>query len=396
MERIARPSFRGSAFFSYGFRPFFLGAVLFAFAVVPAWLLILAARFELHGPFAPVDWHAHEMLFGYGSAVLAGFLFTAVPNWTKRPPVKGLPLALLLALWILGRLAVAGVIPLPPAPVLLIDASFLALVLAVIAKEIVAAQNWRNLLVVLPISLFLGADILFHAEVQATGTSEFGRRLGFATLVFLIMLIGGRIIPSFTRNWLTRRGPGPLPAALGWFDALALAVGAASQLVWVVTPVGAATGVALLLAAILHLARVARWRGWRTFASPLLTMLHVAYVFVPLGLAALAVSALTGTVPLAVGLHLLGIGAIGGMTLAVMMRATMGHTGRALVAGPVLTVAFALVGAAALIRALAGTVVVAGVSGTSLAGLLWVAAFGLFAARLAPSLVAPARISTPA
>lgn len=396
MERIARPTFRGSAFLSYGFRPFFLGAALFALTVVPAWLLILAGRLELHGPFAPVDWHVHEMLFGYGSAVLAGFLFTAVPNWTKREPVKGLPLGGLLVLWIAGRLAVAGLIPLPPMPVLLIDASFLAIVLAIIAKEIAAARNWRNLMVVLPISVFLGANILSHLEVQAKGTSEFGRRLGFAAIVFLIMLIGGRIIPTFTRNWLTKRPAGPLPAAMGRFDALALVVGALSQLLWVAWPFAAVTGAGLLVAAMLHLARVARWQGIRTLASPLLTMLHVAYVFVPLGLGALGLSALTEAVPPVIGLHLLGIGAIGGMTLAVMMRATMGHTGRALVAGPALTVAFVLIGMAALFRTLGGTVMVAGMSGTSIAGLLWVASFGIFAARLAPSLVAPAQTAAPA
>ena len=396
MERTARPPLRDAAFLSYGFRPFFLAAGLFAMAVVPAWLLILAGRFDLHGPFAPVDWHVHEMLFGYGSAVLAGFLFTAVPSWTKREPVKGRPLGALLALWILGRLAIAGVIPLPPMPVLLIDASFLAIVLAFIAREIAAARNWRNLMVIVPIAAFVAADILFHLEVRAGGTSAFGRRLAFATIIFLIMLIGGRIIPTFTRNWLTKRPAGPLPAPLGRFDALALVIGAVSQLLWVAWPYAAATGAALLIAAVLHFARVARWQGARTLASPLLTMLHVAYCFVPLGLGALGLSALTGAIPLAVGPHLLGIGAIGGMTLAVMMRATMGHTGRALVAGPALTAAFVLIGGAALVRALAGTVVVAGISGTSLAGLLWVAAFGIFAARVAPSLVAPAQKPAPA
>ena len=389
MSEPARQPFGGPAFFSYGLRPFFLGAGIFAPLAVVAWLVILSGRFELLGPFGPVDWHVHEMLFGYSSAVLAGFLFTAVPNWTGRGPTRGAPLVVLLGLWVLGRLAVAGALGLGPVPVLLIDASFLAAVVAMVAAQIVAGRNWRNMMVVVPVTLFLGANVLFHLEVRANGTSDVGRRLGFAVLVFLTMLIGGRIIPSFTRNWLVKRGDGRLPAQFGRFDGLVLLAGAGALVLWTALPMAAATGLALLVAATLHAVRMGHWRGERTLPSRLLTMLHVAYAFVPLGLAALALTALTGAIPLATGLHLLGIGAIGGMTVAVMMRATMGHTGRALVAGPALTAAFALVILAALARGLAGTAQVAGISGTILAALLWAAAFGIFVVRLGRCLTGP-------
>ena len=389
MGQISPPIFRGPAFFSYGFRPFFLSAGVFACVIVPAWLLILTGRLELPGPFAPVDWHVHEMLFGYGSIVLAGFLFTAVPNWTGRAPLRGTPLVLLLGLWILGRAAVAGAFPLGAISVLLIEASFPASVLAIISAEVIAGRNWRNLVAVAPLLVFLAADVVFHLEVRAHGNSDVGRRLGFAALIFLIMLIGGRIIPSFTRNWLSKRGADRLPAPFGRFDASALLAGAAAQALWIVWPLAAGTGLALLAAAALHALRMARWQGARTLASPLLAMLHVAYAFIPLGLATLGLTALTGTVPIAAGLHLLGIGAVGGMTLAVMIRATMGHTGGALVAGPALTTAFLLLMAAALVRALAGELEVAGISGATVAAMLWTVAFGLFVARLAPHLLRP-------
>ncbi len=387
MAELTHPPFEGSAFFSYGFRPFFLSAALFAVVVVPAWLLILAGLLELSGPFAPVDWHIHEMLFGYGSAVLAGFLFTAVPSWTGRRPIRGRPLALLLDLWIMGRLAVAGVFPIGTVAVLLIDASFLIVVLALVSAEVIAGRNWRNLMVLIPVLAFLAANVIFHLEAQAQGVSDVGRRLGISVIVFLIMLIGGRIIPSFTRNWLSERGAVRMPVPFGRFDGFALFAGAAAQALWIVWPFAAATGAALLVTSAVHAIRMARWKGVKTLASPLLAMLHLAYAFIPLGLAGLGLTALTGAVPVATGLHLLGIGAVGGMTLAVMMRATLGHTGQALVAGPALTAAFVMVILAAMLRAAAGPTVVLGFSGTTLAALLWVAAFGLFLARLAPSLL---------
>lgn len=270
-----RPStYTGPALLSRGFRPFFLLSALFAAAAIPAWLAIWTGRLALAGPFGPVDWHIHEMLFGYTSAVVAGFLFTAIPNWTGRMPRQGLPLALLAGLWIAGRFAVAGAFGANPLLVLVLDAGFLLAVTAMALVEIAAGRNWKNLMVVVPVGIYLLANVIFHLEVMEGGESAVGRRLGFATVTFLIMLIGGRIIPSFTRNWLAKRGPGALPVPFGRFDGLCLAAAAMALLFWTLRPEGLPAALLLALAAVLHALRLARWRGMATWRSPLLLMLH--------------------------------------------------------------------------------------------------------------------------
>ncbi|HET9068787.1 MAG TPA: NnrS family protein [Amaricoccus sp.] len=384
-----RPPYSGPALFSYGFRPFFLAATLFALGVVPLWLCVWLGALAIPGPFAPVDWHVHEMLFGYAAAVIAGFLFTAIPNWTGRMPARGWPLAALAALWIAGRLAVAGLLPLPAPWTMAVDCAFLLAIAAMTGIEIVAGRNWRNLMVIAPVTLLLAANLAFHLEAMRTGSADVGRRLGIAVIVFLITLIGGRIIPSFTRNWLVQRGAPRLPVPFGRYDGLCLAAGALALLAWTLLPTGWPTALLLALAGLLHLARLARWRGPATSRSPLLLMLHLAYLFVPIGLLATA-GASAGLLPAAVGLHLLGIGAIGGMTVAMMVRATRGHTGRSLVAGPWLTAAFALVAAAALARAaFPATAFLPGVDGIALSAIFWTAGYGILAANLVPWLVLP-------
>lgn len=373
---------------SHGFRTFFLAATLFAIAVVPLWFAVWRGDVNLGGPFPPLDWHVHEMIFGYAGAVIAGFLFTAVPNWTGRMPIRGWPLMLLALLWLAGRLAVAGLPPLPPLAVMAVDAAFLAAIALMILVEIVAGRNWRNLKVMVPVLLLLAANVTFHAETMIEGTSDIGRRLGLAAVLFLIMLIGGRIVPSFTRNWLVRQGSPSLPAPFSRFDAACLVAGALALAAWTVAPAYAPTGALLALAGLLHLLRLARWRGAASWRSPLLAMLHLAYLFLPLGLLATAAGAF-GLTPAATGTHLLGIGAIGGMTVAVMIRASKGHTGRPLEAGAILTVGFVLILAAAPVRAFMAGQAVLGLDGVALAALLWTLGFAAVALRLAPWLVTP-------
>ena len=381
MHTPTRPPYGGPALFSYGFRPLFLAAGLFAVLALPLWMAVWSGQVTLSGPFSPMDWHIHEMLFGYTSAVIAGFLFTAIPNWTGRMPTRGWPLIALAALWVLGRLAVAFV-PWPLA-VMAVDCAFLAAIGAMVVTEIVAGRNWRNLMVVLPVLAYLAANITFHLEAHMQGSAEIGRRLGFAMVALLISLIGGRIIPSFTRNWLAKQGPGPMPVPFGRFDAACLAVSLAALLAWVAAPEGALAGAGLLLAGGLQAVRLARWRGLRVWRSPLLAMLHLAFAFIPAGLAALGLASL-GVWPAVTGFHLLGIGGIGGMTLAVMIRASLGHTGRALVAGRALTMAFCSVALAAVVR-----VAVPHGPGLWLAAALWTAGFGLFILHFAPVLTLP-------
>ncbi|EPX77927.1 NnrS family protein [Salipiger mucosus] len=383
-----RNSYQGPALFSYGFRPFFLSAGLFALVAIAAWWLVWRGKIGLASHFLPVDWHIHEMVYGFGAAVVAGFLFTAVPNWTGRLPTRGWPLVLLLAVWLAGRLAVSGGTGLGPVAVAFVDQLFLLAVAAMIAREIVAGRNWRNLKVLAPVTLLWLGNVLFHVEAMVQGSADLGRRLGIALLIFLILLIGGRIVPSFTRNWLVQRGADRLPAAFNRFDELCLVAGAAALVAWVVTPYGTVCAAFGAVAALAHLVRLARWRGLATWRSPLLLMLHLAYLMAPLGFAAIALAAL-GLVAPASGAHVLGIGAVGGMTVAVMMRATMGHTGRPLVAGPTLTAAFVLVVAATAARVAGSGMVLGRFDGIDLSAGLWTVGFALLAVRIGPWLARP-------
>ena len=383
-----RDNFHGSALFSHGFRPFFLAAILFGLCVVPIWWLVLQGSLSLNGVLVPTDWHSHEMIYGYGSAVVAGFLFTAVPNWTGRLPIRGWPLAMLLALWIVGRVAVAGLIGLGPLGVAFLDQAFLLAVAAMIAREIVAGKNWKNLKVLGPVTLLWISNLVFHIEVATNGVADIGRRLGIALLVILIILIGGRIVPSFTRNWLVRRGATRLPVPFNRFDGVTMMISFAALLAWVLTPVGLASGALSILAAILQVLRLRRWRGMSTWRSPLLLMLHIAYFFIPVSFIGVATGAL-GTGSTTIGSHLFGIGAIGGMTIAVMMRATMGHTGRDLMAGKTLTLAFSLLVSAALFRGAAEWFPALGQESIGLAAAAWTVAFALLAWRIAPWLAGP-------
>ncbi len=383
MATTNRKPYSGPVFFSAGYRPFFLGAGLFALIAIPLWMLVYAGSVSLPSPFPATDWHIHEMLFGYTAAVITGFLFTAIPNWTGRMPIRGWPLAGLAILWLAGRLAMSGVLGLGPIAVMIIDVGFMVAVTLAISIEIIAGRNWRNLMVLVPVALFSLANILFHLEVMTTGTSDYSRRFSFAVVIFLIMLIGGRVIPSFTRNWLAKRGPGKMPTPFNRYDAACLLAAVIGMGLWVVLPEAMITRAALLIVAAMHLVRAARWQGPRAARSFLLVMLHVSYLFIPAGLAALAL-----TTP-SIGFHLLGAGAIGGMTLSVMMRASLGHSGRALEAGAAISAIFVALVVAALTRAFLPQIEVLGLSGLWLAAGFWVLAYGGFVLAIGPLLLRP-------
>jgi uncharacterized protein involved in response to NO len=376
----------GPALFSYGFRPFFLGAGVTAVAAMALWIAALAAGLPLGGGYGAAAWHAHEMLFGFGSAVLAGFLMTAIPNWTGKMPLSGRPLALLAGLWLAGRLAMlaAGAIGVPLA--VAIDAAFLPVLAAVCARELMAGRKWKDLKILGGVVLVAAANVGFHAEVVLAGAPGTAARTGVAGFALLIIIMGGRIIPSFTRNWLAMRGATRLPVPFDGRDGIAIAVGLAGLLVWVAVPEGPATALAALCAAAAVLWRLARWRGAATRREPLLLVLHVAFGFVGLGLVAIAAAAL-GWLPAAGGLHLLMVGGMGGMMLAVMTRATRGHTGRPLVASRATVASYLCLFGAALARPAAD---LAGEPRLlDLAGGLWIAAFLLFLAEYGPMLVLP-------
>lgn len=325
-------AFSGSALLSRGFRPFFLGAGVFALAAIAIWPAVFTGTLALPTAFSAIDWHAHEMLFGYGSAVIAGFLLTAIPNWTGRLPVAGAGLGSLALLWLMGRCAVlvSGLVGWAVAAA--VDVAFLAVFTAVVAREIIAGRNTRNLKVAAVVLLLALANLGFHLEAHMTGTADHAARAALALIVFLILLFGGRVVPSFTGNWLAKRGEARRPAPLDRWDATALAVSAVGLAGWVAAPDTRLTGAALLAAGAANLLRLARWRGWRTFPDPLVLVLHGAFLLTALGFLAAGASCFRADLPAAVGIHVWAIGGVGGMTLAMMTRATLGHTGHALVA----------------------------------------------------------------
>ncbi|KQW75605.1 short-chain dehydrogenase [Devosia sp. Root413D1] len=378
----------GPPVLSYGFRPFFLLAGIFAIAAMLGWIGALTAGWEIGGDYGMLNWHAHEMLFGYTSAALAGYMLTAIPNWTGRLPVSGLPLLGLVAVWLVGRLvmAVPGVIGLPLS--MLAEACFLPLMAVIAATEIIAGENWKNLKILAGLSALSLVNIAFHVSVAFNGVALEASRAGVAIYVMLIAVVGGRIVPSFTRNWLAKAGSPRLPAPFGRFDIAATAWLLVTLVLWVVFPETIVTACAAVGAAILHAVRLARWHGQRTVDEPLLLALHVGYAFIPLGMLSVALASV-GWIANASALHVLTVGAIAGMTFAVMTRASLGHTGRALTASPRTSVAYLALTLSAVLRPFAELIPSQYHLLLSLSGACWLIAFGLFVLEFGPMLVSP-------
>jgi uncharacterized protein involved in response to NO len=371
-----------------GFRPFFLGGAVWALIVVGLWVGALSGAVTLPTSFDPLAWHRHEMLFGYLGAVIAGFLMTAIPNWTGRLPIAGGRLAALAGLWLAARLAVLFSAIVGPAVAMALDVGFLLVLFAVCGREVVASKN-RNLPVVIIILLFAAASAFDHAEaLGAVDSVGLGWRAGFALVLMLISVIGGRIIPSFTRNWLSKQGrKAGLPGQPDLFDKLCLAVTAVALAGWTVVPDARSVALLLIVAGAVQAVRLGRWSGLRTLLDPLVLILHVSYAWMPIGLLLLGGSILAPVVPATSALHALGAGAMASMTLAVMTRATLGHTGRALHADLPTIAIFALVTLGAAVRAGAPLLPLDYMRSIELAGLMWGGAFLLFVLAYGPKLV---------
>lgn len=376
-------TYRGPPLFSMGFRPFFLLAALWAAVAVPVWVASFAGW--LPPEHFNRDWHAHEMLFGYLSGVIAGFLLTAVPNWTGRLPVTGKSLMGLVLLWCAGRAAM--LIPsFAAAP--FIDSAFLFVFAAVVGREIIAGRNVRNLPVLVLLTVLGSANVVSHLRGLDPEFALLGERIGIAVVATLVALIGGRIVPSFTRNWMAKRRMTPEPASPSRFDAVTLAVGAIGLVMWAASPTLYAAGLVLTLAGALHFARLARWQGWRTADEPLVLVLHLGYFWLALGLLLQGLAILApSVVPAASGLHALTAGAFGVMTLAVMTRASLGHTGQPLTATSRISAIYVLVNLGALIRVTAPVFPQHYAALLALSAVLWSGAFGWFVIVYAPLLL---------
>jgi uncharacterized protein involved in response to NO len=379
-------TYDGLALFSYGFRPFFLLGSIYAGLAILVWLPASMGELRLVTAFIPRDWHVHEMLYGFLPAVITGFLFTAIPNWTGRLPLRGRPLMFLVALWIAGRVCVTFSAQTGWFAAILVDCSFLLLIAAAAAREIIAGKKWNNLSVIALILVLLAGNVTFHLEAHFKGAAEISIRVGIAVVVLLISLIGGRIIPSFTRNWLVKESPGRLPVPFSLFDMLTVAVGAIALAYWIVSPSTIWTGYALALAGAMHLARLARWAGDRTGRERLLLILHVGYAFVPIGFLLNACSAFD-IVPAGAGIHAWMAGAAGIMTLAVMSRASLGHTGQQLTASIATQAVYVSIIVAVVARICAVFEPAHSIALLHIAAFAWAAAFLGFAICHGPALI---------
>ena len=377
-----------TTFFSYGFRPFFLGAALFAGVAIPVWILILAGTGNPVLLSAARDWHVHEMLFGFLPAVIAGFLLTAVPNWTDRPAIQGRELMILFILWLAGRAAMASSL-LVPLFAAVVDAAFLVVLVGLLWRELAAGHSWNHAPVGVAISLYAAANVTFHVLALKGAETDLALRLALALDLFLLTFIGGRLTPNFTREFLAGHGKKERPAPFSRFDALSIALVLMGALAWTMLPAAPATGWIFLAAGAVNLGRLVRWYGWLTWREPLVLSLHVGYGWLALSMLALGCALLGIGLAKEDAVHALTTGAVGAMTLAVMTRASLGHTGRPKRAGAATVCIYGLVILGATLRVFA--------PGTGLptnlvlgsAGVAWSGAYLLFALVYGPYLVRP-------
>jgi uncharacterized protein involved in response to NO len=380
----SRRAYDGPALFSYGFRPFFLFGSAWAALAVPLWV----HSYLLGGAYAVSrDWHVHEMLFGFLAAVVAGFLTTSVPNWTGRMPVIGAPLAGLVGLWTAGRIVMLYESVLGPVAIV-VDCAFLLVFAGVIWREVLAGRNWRNLPVCGLVSVLALGNVAFHFN-GVLWSAGLGERMALGAIMVLISLIGGRITPSFTRNWMRSTGGAAPAARSGRSPRGALAAPAAASVAWIVLPDAPVSGGLLIVAGLANLVRLSRWCGWRAARAPLVWILHLGFAWLGVAQLVLGASRLTDAVPRSAGIHALTAGAVGVMTLAVMTRATRGHTGRPLAADRATTGLYLLVNLAAVTRVAAPFLGAAHVGWLIASACLWFLSFGGFAALYGRMLAAP-------
>ncbi|MEO8443684.1 MAG: NnrS family protein [Gammaproteobacteria bacterium] len=378
---------------SYAFRPFFLLAGSFAVLGMLQWALVIRGLpWPAAGNFSTV-WHAHEMVVGFAGATIAGFLLTAVATWTGRPPLRGWPLAGLALAWTFGRAGMLLAGTWPAANVAAADLLFPVLLAVLVTREVVAARNRRNYGIAALAWVFALLTAAFHAAANGllseNADAETGRvvvNLMLQLLVLLITVVGGRVVPSFTGNWLRGHGATVLPVTRPWLEVVVVPLTAAAGIAWSLVPESAVTASLCTVAGLAHAVRLAGWRGLATFREPLVLVLHGAYAFLAGGFLLLGAVGFGLPLPVSAAVHGLAVGAVGGMILAMMTRVALGHTGRPLTAAPVTVVAYVLLGLAAVARVLGPVVPSAGALAYDLPAALWILAFTLFLGRYWPIL----------
>jgi uncharacterized protein involved in response to NO len=375
----------------YGFRPFFLAAGLAAISLIPWWAGSLALGVPLPTAWPASLWHAHEMLFGFIGAALAGFMLTAVPSWTGQRGFAGWPLALLAGIWLLGRLFVATASHWPVAVYTAVDLAFLPALAAFLAAPLVRSRN-RNTRLLLVLAALCAVNATFywalaHANPALARTALL---VGVNLVLLLVTLIGGRIVPAFTSAALSQQGRDATLHTWWVLDAAAVTAMVGVLLVDIFLPQSRVAGGMALVAAVTQGVRLSQWQSLRTLRLPIVWILHLAYAWLPIGLALKALELLTGWGTSLSWMHALTIGAAATMILAVMTRASLGHTGRPLIVRPTVVLAYVLLTAATLVRVLGPRISLLSYSHViTLAALLWTGAFTLFLFVYGPILVRP-------
>ncbi len=375
--------------FAAGFRPAFLAAGLAAFVLVPIWAAVYVYGVTLPCPWPPTLWHAHEMVFGFIGAAMAGFLLTAVPNWTGQRGVAGAPLAVLFAAWLGARVAVATASWWPAGVVAALDLAFFPLLAWLLAPSLLKTgnRNWRLLLVLGALTI---CDAVFHFELLRGDAAAAMRAILVAIdlVLVLVTVIGGRIVPAFTAGAL--RGEGVAMRTFPGVGPAAIVAMAAVAVVDAIDPGGRVAAVTAGAAALVQAIRLAQWRSGRTLSKPLVWVLHLGYAWIPLGLALKCAALLGGYAVAAFWVHALTVGALATMILGVITRAALGHSGRALEPDPRTVIAYALLLLAGLVRVfgfaflpLAYPIVIL------IAAFLWTCAFALFLWVYVPILLSP-------
>jgi uncharacterized protein involved in response to NO len=381
--------------FSYAFRPLFTLVTLYAIIVVPLWAAAWLGFLPMPNALGtPSWWHAHEMIYGFAGAAIGGFALTAVATWTKRPPVSGGPLIVLSVLWVLARICFATSERGMLLPACVADLAYGALLFALMSREVISARSQRNYKVLLLLGLIPISNAIFFLGLLRNASWAGNALLaGLWLVVLMVNLIGGRIIPGFTRNWISRQPgdrkhvPARLPPTFERLDLIAswLMLGFAIFFVagvpnrWLAT-LGLMTSLAMFV-------RLTRWQGIYTGDEPLVWVLHVAFAWLPLGVLMLSAASL-GLLPRSAGIHALTSGAITTMIVAVASRAALGHTNRSLESHPVLTASFALITLAAVFR-VAATFGPGARALLALSATCWFLGFACFGWRYLPILTQP-------
>lgn len=381
-----------SVLFATGFRPFFLLAAWFAAIALVVWLASWIGQVSFDPPAGIVRWHGHEMLFGFATAGLAGFILTAVPNWTGTRPLGGAPLALLVLIWLAGRVGMAGLLPLPYGAIA--DAAFLPALAVAVAPAILRRSVARNGVFVLVLLVLAMVNAAFHADF-ARFDADRALRLAIGLFAILIGLVGGRIVPAFTQSGLRVSGRAVTIVARPRLDRAAVLVLVLAVAADAAGLPPAVCGAAAGIAAVLHALRLSHWQGWSAHRLPLVWILHAGYLWLVIGMALLAASHL-GLVDDSAHLHAWGAGAVGTMLLAVMSRASLGHAGRDLVADAATVVAYGLVTVGAALRVAAAVAAGPAYGDWVLAGgAAWSLGYLVFAVRFLPVWLRPRQDGRP-